>query len=134
MSQSTQFPPDVLAPIEWVHEIAGTGVAAAIWMDGSYGNDAAPSWILVDPSDAVCAQAFYYTTENAERFAAEFRGKPYVAVSLIQDDQVMEYCVVDPLDFLQATRSAVTRESLSPRDALRTALEAVGVSWSRTAT
>ena len=134
MSQFTQFPPDALAPADWAHELEGTTVAAASWKDGSYGNDAAPSWILVDPSGVVCAQAFYYTTGNGERFEAGYRGEPYVAVSLLQDDEVIEYCIAEPKDLLRAAKNAENRGTLSPRDALRSALKAVGVSWLQTAT
>jgi len=48
MPQSTQFPSDLHAPPDWVRQVEGKTVASASWQDGSYGNDAAPSWILVD--------------------------------------------------------------------------------------
>ena len=68
MTQHNQFNPEDQAPEQWVQAVERAGAGAARWRDGSWGNNAAPSWELVDPDDALYAEAFYYAPENAERF------------------------------------------------------------------
>ena len=130
MSQSTQFPSDVLAPPGWVRQVEGRRAGSARWEDGSYGNDAAPSWILVDDSAAVHAQAFYYAPANAERFEERAGDEPYVAVSIIFEEEIAASCYVTPGQFASAVSAAATIVGRSPADTLRAALDsAVGVSW-----
>jgi len=130
MSQATQFPADLHAPPHWVSRVEGRTVATARWEDGSYGNDAAPSWILVDDSGAVHAQAFYYTSANAERFEKRLGDEPYVAVSIILEEEIVASCCVTPEVFASAVSAAAAVIGLSPADTLRAALGGVvGVSW-----
>lgn len=124
MSQTDQFPGDLHAPLDWVRRVEGRTIASARWQDGSYGNDAAPSWILTDDSEVVHAQAFFYASANAERFEKRFGSEPYVAVSLIRDDEVVAGCCVTPEVFASAVSVTTAVGNLSPADALRATLDA----------
>jgi hypothetical protein len=86
VSQADQFPADLHAPPDWVLEIEGRTVGRARWEDGSYSNDAAPSWIFIDNAGTVHPQAFYSMSENAERFEKALGAPPCVAVSIIRDE------------------------------------------------
>lgn len=127
MSQSNHFPADLHAPPDWVRQVEGKLTARADWRDGSYGNDAAPSWILVDGSGLVHAQAFFYTTTNAERFEKPLGHEPYVAVSIIRDNEIVESCTTSPNAFLAALEVAARHPATVPIEALRQGLNAVDV-------
>jgi hypothetical protein len=132
MPQSDQFPPDLHAPPDWVAQVEGRQVSSARWQDGSYGNDAAPSWILIDDSGAVHAQAFYYTPANAERFETQFGDSPYVALPILLDDEIVGSCCVTPDRFTRAVGAAPAGTGRSPADAVQAAVDAasaVPVAW-----
>jgi hypothetical protein len=126
VTQAEQFPADLHAPPGWVLEIEGRNVGKARWQDGSYGNDAAPSWILIDDAGTVHAQAFYYTSENAERFEKAFGAAPYVAVSIIRDEEIVENCVLEPGVFLSALAASERATGSSPVDAFTSGLRGAG--------
>jgi hypothetical protein len=106
--------------------VEGRAVTGARWQDDSYGNDAAPSWILIDDAGTVHAQAFYYTSENAERFERAFGAAPYVAVSIIRDEEIVASCVLEPGVFLSALAAAEHAGGSSPVDALTSGLRGAG--------
>ena len=133
MPQSDQFPADLHAPTDWVRQIEGRTVATARWEDGSYGNDAAPSWILMDDAGVVHAQVFYYAVDNAERFESGFDDGPYVAVSIVRNEEIVESCCLPPGVFARAVGAAHAADQLSPADVLRAAFDAasaVPIAWS----
>jgi hypothetical protein len=130
MSQANQFPPDLRAPEAWVREIEGHRAGSAHWQDESYGNDAAPSWMLIDDNEGAHAQAFYYTLENAERYDRRFQDAPYVALSILRDNQIFASCCLAPDAFLAAIAVASSSTVPTPLDALRAGLDSVsGVMW-----
>lgn len=132
VSQAEQFPSDLHAPPDWVLEVEGRSVASARWEDGSYGNDAAPSWILVDDAGTVHAQAFYYTSENAERFDQRFGDAPYVALSILRDEEIAESCTMTPDDFVASVTTASVLRAESPVETLLSILRGTGsVVWDR---
>jgi hypothetical protein len=99
--QAHGFNEEDLAPASWVSQLEGSTVGSAFWQDASWGNNSAPSWELVD-GDVVLAEAFYYTTHNAERFSEHFPGQPYVSVMLFDDDHnPTEALETTPDDFLR---------------------------------
>ena len=72
--QVREFNEEDRAPASWVSEVEGATVGTAVWQDASWGNNAAPSWELLD-GDVVLAEAFYYTTDNGERLSENFPGE-----------------------------------------------------------
>ena len=84
-TQRGQFQPEDCAPEAWVREIESLHPGDAVWRDASWGNNAAPSWELVD-GNLVLAEAFYYTTDNGERMSEHFDGRPYVSVVMFDED------------------------------------------------
>jgi hypothetical protein len=131
VSQADQFPADLHAPPDWVLEIEGRNVGKARWEDGSYGNDAAPSWILIDDAGTVHAQAFYYTSENAERFEKAFGAAPYVAVSIIRDEEIVASGAMSPEAFVAAASIASASRAETPVEALVRGLRSTDPSgWS----
>jgi len=132
VSQAEQFPADVHAPPEWVREVDGRTTGPAHWKDGSYGNDAAPSWILVDDAGTVHAQAFYYTSTNAERFDQRFGDAPYVALSILRDEEITESCTMTPDDFVATVTTASVLVAESPVETLLSILRRTdSVLWDR---
>jgi hypothetical protein len=110
--------------------VEGRTIASARWQDASYGNDAAPSWILADDAGVVHAQAFYYASTNAERFEKRFGNYPYVAVSILRDDEVARSCTTNPDAFVAALALAGRSIVTVPGDALSSALLGVdSVFW-----
>jgi hypothetical protein len=83
--QVREFNEEDRAPASWVSGVEGATVGTAVWQDASWGNNAAPSWELLD-GDAVLAEAFYYTTENGERLSKNFPVGPYVSVLMYDED------------------------------------------------
>lgn len=133
MPQADQFPPDLHAPPDWVRKVEGRSILSARWQDGSYGNDAAPSWILVDDAGTLHAQAFYYTPANAERFEKQFDDAPYVVLSILRNEEIVASCCVAADDFARAVHAAPAAAAPAPADALRAAIStasAVPVVWS----
>jgi hypothetical protein len=126
MPQSDQFPPDLHAPPDWVGQVEGRQISSARWQDSSYGNDAAPSWVLVDDVGGVHAQAFYYTSENAERFERAFGEGPYVAVSIVRDEEIVASCALEPGMLLSALSASERADDSSPVDALTSGLRDAG--------
>ena len=131
LPQSDQFPTDLHAPPDWVRQVEGRGVTSARWEDGSYGNDAAPSWILVDDARVVHAQAFYYTPDNAERFDDGFgEEEPYVSLLILRDEEIAAACSMRSDTFLEAAALAAGSRQQTPVDALLAGLRSLtGVVW-----
>ena len=84
-TQKTQFNSEDCAPTEWVNAIESARIGNARWRDASWGNSAAPSWELFD-GNQVLAEAFFYTTQNGERFTRLYDGEPYLEVALLDED------------------------------------------------
>lgn len=124
MAQRDHFNPEDLAPERWAKVVEAAAVGAGHWRDGSWGNNAAPSWELVQGT-LVLGEVFYYSTENGERFTDHFDGQPYVSVVMFDEDEnptVAFEC--SPEDFLAIVRSAASR-SETPAEALLRAAESV---------
>lgn len=81
MAQQDQFSSADLAPDTWVRSIQGIAQGTRQWRDGSWGNNAAPSWELWE-GEKVCAEAFYYSVDNVERVTDLFESEPFVTVCL----------------------------------------------------
>ena len=119
-----EFKEEDRAPMSWVSEIEGATVGAAVWQDASWGNNAAPSWELLD-GDVVLAEVFYYTTDNGERLSENFSDEPYVSVVMFdEDDNPTVAFESSPEDFLAIVRVAADRAE-APAEALVQAAEAV---------
>lgn len=135
MGQRNEFNVDDLAPESWVRGVEGNRAGAAIWRDGSWGNNAAPSWELAVPDGNVHAEAFYYTPSNAERFVTRFGGAAYVSLTLYQDESITAACVMEPDAFLDVVRSATSANCDDPIECLQHALQSDGLShrivWER---
>ena len=84
-TQKTQFNEEDCAPSKWVDAIESSRIGPARWRDASWGNNAAPSWELFHVNQ-VLAEAFFYTTQNGERFTQEFDKAPYLEVALLDAD------------------------------------------------
>jgi len=105
-TQHNQFSPEDRAPEPWVRAIESLRVGDAVWRDASWGNNAAPSWALVD-GNRVLAEAFYYTADNGERMSEHFGGRPYVSVVMFdEDDNPTVAFESSPDDFLSIVRLA----------------------------
>ena len=121
--QYDQFGPEDCAPEAWVREIESLGVGEAAWRDASWGNNAAPSWEFA-LGELVLGEAFYYTTDNAERMSEHFDGRPYVSVVMFDgDDNPTVAFESSPEDFLAIVRAAAGRAE-EPTEALVQAAEA----------
>jgi hypothetical protein len=121
MSQADQFQPECLAPDDWVAQVEGKATGSAVWRDSSWGNNAAPSWELAQ-ADLVLAEAFYYTTGNAERYTEHFDGQPYISVVMF--DEVENPTVAfeaSPQDFLTILISAAARPEVAATALLKAA-------------
>jgi hypothetical protein len=104
--QEREFNEEDRAPASWVSGVEGATVGTAVWQDASWGNNAAPSWELLDV-DVVLAEAFYYTTENGERLSKNFPVGPYVSVVMFdEDDNPVVSFETSPDDFLSIVRLA----------------------------
>ena len=115
--QESQFNPEDLAPANWVGRVEGAKVGSAVWRDASWGNNAAPSWELVD-GNKVLAEAFYYTTDNGERFTEHFDGQAYVSVVMFDEDESPTVAFESsPDDFLTIVKAAEGRTE-PPAEAL----------------
>lgn len=128
MSQQAAFGREYLAPAEWVGQLMATvGAGAARWQDGSWGNNAAPSWQLMTPDGIVQAEAFYYTPENADRHDADFGATAYVSLVIYRDEEIAEAWTMEPETFLLVARSAAgVRTWADPLECLGQALYGVG--------
>ena len=84
-NQNTQFNEEDCAPSEWVEAVESARIGSARWRDASWGNNAAPSWELFD-GNQVLAEAFFYTTQNGERFTRLYDTEPYLEVVLLDED------------------------------------------------
>lgn len=133
MGQSNEFPKGCLAPGEWVKDLEATEIGDANWRDGSWGNNAAPSWEFVQ-GNLVLAEAFYYTTRNAERYTEHFDGQPYVSVVMFDEDENPTVAFeASPEDLLDMVRAAARRPE-APATAFLRAAENVPserVQWNR---
>ena len=123
MSQFDQFAVALHAPLDWVRQVDGKAIASARWQGGSYGNVASPPWIRVDDQGTLHAQAFYYASENPERFEKRFGDEPHVAVSIIHDEEIPRSCCVSPDTFVAAL-TASAGIAMPPGDTLRQAIDA----------
>jgi hypothetical protein len=104
--QAREFNEEDRAPVSWVSQVEGAMVGAAVWQDASWGNNAAPSWELLEDG-VVLAEAFYYTTDNAERLSENFPDGPYVSVVMFdEDDNPTVAFETSPDDFLSIVRLA----------------------------
>ena len=104
--QVREFNEEDLAPSSWVSGVEGARVGTAVWQDASWGNNAAPSWELLD-GDVVLAEAFYYTAANGERLSENFPDEPYVSVVMFdEDDNPTVAFETSPDDFLSIVRLA----------------------------
>ena len=104
--QVREFNEEDRAPASWVGGVEGATVGTAVWLDASWGNNAAPSWELLD-GDVVLAEAFYYTTDNGERLSENFPGEPSVSVVMFdEDDNPIASFETSPDDFLSIVRLA----------------------------
>jgi len=104
--QVREFNEEDRAPSSWVSGVEGATVGTAVWQDASWGNNAAPSWELLD-GDVVLAEAFYYTADNGERLSENFPGEPYVSVVMFdEDDNPIVSFETSPDDFLSIVRLA----------------------------
>jgi len=104
--QTREFNEKDRAPASWVSGIEGATVGTAVWQDASWGNNAAPSWELLD-GDVVLAEAFYYTTDNGERVSENFPDEPYVSVVMFdEDDNPVVAFETSPEDLLSIVRFA----------------------------
>jgi hypothetical protein len=117
----------------WVQGLEGVRIGDANWRDGSWGNNAAPSWELAQ-GELVLAEAFYYTTENAERFTEHFDGQTYVSVIMFDEDENPTIAFESsPEDLLDIVRAAAGRPE-APAAAFLKAAEAVPadrIHWDR---
>ena len=122
--QESQFNPEDLAPANWVGRVEGAKVGSAVWRDASWGNNAAPSWELVE-GNKVLAEVFYYTADNGERFTEHFGGRPYVSVVMLDEDENPTIAFESsPDDFLTIVQAAGSRTG-PPAEALLRAAEGV---------
>jgi hypothetical protein len=122
--QAREFNEEDRAPASWVSQVEGAMVGTAVWQDASWGNNAAPSWELLD-GDVVLAEAFYYTTDNGERLSENFPDEPYVSVVMFDEDENPTVAFESsPNDFLTIAQSAASRSGL-PAEAFVGAAEAV---------
>jgi hypothetical protein len=104
--QVREFNEEDRAPSSWVSWVEGATVGTAVWQDASWGNNAAPSWELLD-GDVVLAEAFYYTADNGERLSENFPDEPYVSVVMFdEDDNPVVSFETSPEDFLSIVRLA----------------------------
>jgi hypothetical protein len=104
--QAREFNEEDRAPASWVSQVEGATVGTAVWQDASWGNNAAPSWELLEDG-VVLAEAFYYTDDNAERLSENFPGEPYVSVVMFdEDDNPVVSFETSPDDFLSIVRLA----------------------------
>jgi hypothetical protein len=124
LGQLSAFQQDCLAPDEWVRTLEGARIGHASWRDGSWGNNAAPSWELAH-GDVVLAEAFYYSPENGERYTEHFDGRPYVSVVLFDEDENPTVAFESsPEDFLSIVRSASGRPEVPEAAFLKAAEDA----------
>ena len=133
MGQSSEFAPDCLAPQDWASGLVDVRIGDAEWRDGSWGNNAAPSWELVQ-ADVVLAEAFYYTPANAERFTEHFDGQAYVSVVMFDEDENPTLAFESsPEDLLEVVRAASGRREDSATAFLKAAeaLPADRIHWNR---
>jgi hypothetical protein len=105
MNQKTQFKaPENWAPDDWVAAVEAAVIGNAQWIDTSWGNDAAPSWMLVDSAnpDRAFYVAFYYTAANDDR--PDDSRHCYVGVTemLENGDFGEDHCEATPAQFLAA--------------------------------
>ena len=116
-TQKTQFNSEDCAPEAWIEAIESARIGNARWRDASWGNSAAPSWELFEDNN-ILAEAFYYTVENAERFVAQFKGRPYVQVQLLDSDGNITFGFdTSPELFLKIISESAVLNS-EPREAL----------------
>lgn len=107
-AQAHEFNEEDRAPASWVSQVEGATVGTAVWLDASWGNNAAPSWELLD-GDVVLAEAFYYTTDNGERLSEHFLSEPYVSVVMFdEDDNPTVAFETSPDNLLSIVRLAAT--------------------------
>lgn len=122
--QAREFNEEDRAPASWVSHVEGAMVATAVWQDASWGNNAAPSWELLEDG-VVLAEAFYYTTDNGERLSENFPTEPYVSVVMFdEDDNPTVAFETSPDDFLSIVRLASSGAG-DPARALTLAAEQV---------
>ena len=133
MGQSNEFPTDCLAPEVWVRDFVAVRIGDVNWRDGSWGNNAAPSWELAQ-GDLVLAEAFYYTPANAERFTEHFDGQAYVSVVMFDEDENPTIAFESsPEDLMNIVRAAAGRPE-APAASFLKAAEAVPadrIHWDR---
>jgi hypothetical protein len=130
MTQQQAFGREDFAPAEWVDALMATaGAGAGRWQDGSWGNDAAPSWQLVTPDGVVQAQAFYYTPDNAERYVKDFGPVAYVSLLLYRDEEIAEAWAMEPETFLLVAKSAAAANYGDPLECLGQALYGIGKTY-----
>lgn len=132
--QMREFSEEDRALASWVGGVEASAVGTAVWLDASWGNNAAPSWELLD-GDVVLAEAFYYTTENWDRMSENFPDEPYVSVVMFdEDDNPVVAFETSPEDFLGIVRLADTGAG-EPARALTLAaeqvLQGVRICWDR---
>lgn len=105
-AQAREFNEEDRAPASWVGEVEGASVGTGVWQDASWGNNAAPSWELLD-GDVVLAETFYYSVDNGERMSEHFPGESYVSVVMFdEDDNPTVAFETSPDDFLSIVRLA----------------------------
>lgn len=108
MAQQDQFSTVDLAPAEWVRSIEELESGPRHWRDGSWGNNAAPSWELCD-GDKVFAEAFYYTVANVERVTDRYPSEPFVTVCLFDAvENVRGSFDVSAESFIRMAEAAIT--------------------------
>ena len=110
-TQNTQFNSEYCAPEEWVSSVESIQIGDARWRDASWGNNAAPSWELV-VDNRIVAEAFYYTSRNAERHTDHFAAVPFVQVALFDSDEVATRGFeLSPDNFLELLAEAAARDT-----------------------
>jgi hypothetical protein len=129
MTQQAAFAREDLAPAAWVAALIATvGAGAGRWQDGSWGNNAAPSWQLVG-SEGMAAEAFYYSPDNAERHEGDFGPLAYVSLVLYRDEEIVEAWTMEPETFLLVAKSAAAANYGDPLECLGQALYGVGKTY-----